>query len=393
MEKIGLSETLNRIEIIRKILNVHKNGLYPSEISKLSNIKRNSLSNLIYRFFKEKVSITKIGRNKLFKLINKNPSQAELRLINREKALQKAINLREKGFSYSEIIIILKKEFGGAINIKSIVNIKMNKIGLERYNRKFKEDRKKAGLKGGKIHVTTGHIYKAQKLATEAISKKAMLRIPESSKNLTTNKIRLLAHSLFDGYMLDKNYVVGYCNTSKILMNQFIQDMMTVYKLKYGNLIIRKPSGYIVRYFSKAVIKDLKRYLKFKDEYEELTKEIMGIPYNWKVEFLRAFWDDEGMVAFKEHKDRLGYTHVSRYLEAYQKNLELLKQIKVLHEEIGLKTKINRNKIKISTLNNLVFFRDNIGFTPGVVSCKTSSKWYGIEKNKILRMAIKSYGK
>src|SRR3989344_1045875 len=373
MKKIGLSKTLGRIKSLRKILKNNKPGLYHNEIYKLMNINPVSLSNLIYNFFNGKVSISKIGRNKLFKIIDTTPSNKEKALISREKALKKAKNLRECGYSYSEINRILMKEFHTGLGIRNLQIFKIKKRGLIRYNKKFKEDRKKAGKIGGNISVTTGHIYKIQPLGIEARLKKVMLRIPESSKVLSSSKIRILSHCLFDGFISDRGSVIGYCNSSKILINQFIKDIKEVYGLEHYNIIIRE-SGYVIRYFSKAVLIDLKRYLYIKEDIEKLNDEIMKISSEWKIEFLRSFWDDEGMVKFNTLKDKKGYSHTHRFIEAYQKNIEILNQIKIMHESLGIEARINKNKIKVSTKENLKKFYKIIGFSPGVVSCRKSSK-------------------
>jgi DNA-binding transcriptional MerR regulator len=399
MSKINLLGTLQRIRKVRRVLLENDKGLYQKEICRLTNICSSTLSELIYNFFRRKISITKIGKNKLFRLMDKSPSDKEIHLIKRENALEKAKRLRENGFSHSEIKEILKKEFGFAVRDSFIRNIKMNKNGLERYKDKIKKDRKKAGVKGGKVHVTTGHIYKIQSLRMQGYLKKIMSRIPESSKNLTSLKVRILAHCLFDGFIEDiisqHYYVVGYCNTSEILLNQFIEDTKNVYGLEPADITKRKNNNKIVRYFSKAVVKDLEKYLCFENGEEKLKNEIVeNIPAEWKIEFLRAFWDDEGMVGFKEKKRcKDGCLRTYRFIEAFQKNIKLLKQIKTMHKSLGIKTRINKNKIIISDKVNLKKFAEIIGFSPGVISCRSTSKWYGIEKNKILQMAIESYGK
>lgn len=391
MEKIGLSETLERIRKIRKILKNNKNGLYHKQICILSNIKPTSLTELIHNYFYQKVLIIKDGKYKIFKIKDLTIPKKEERLIKRLKAIEKAKSLRKNGFSYSEIINILKKEFKMGIEIKSIRNIKMSERGSKRYFKKLMEDKKKAGSIAGKIHVITGHMYRMRLLSKKAMFKKAMARIPESSKVLSSSKIRILSHCLFDGYISNSGYTIGYCNTSKTLLNQFIKDMREVYHLEPGDVTCRENCS-VVRYFSKAVLIDLKKYLNIKQGNETLKSEIMKMPSCWKAIFLRAFWDDEGMVGFKELRGKDGYLHTHRYLEAYQKNIKLLEQIKMMHNSLGVNAYIGSgNKLRISTEEHLKKFSNIIRFSPGVVSCKKLSRWYNIEKNKILGMAIKSY--
>ena len=400
MTKISLTESSERIKVVKKILEEHPDGIFQREITRLTNIKPSSLSHIVHEFLYGKVQFTNSGRTKLIRLLDSTPSYREKKLITRTMALKRARELREGGFSYSEIVHKLKEELGSAVSFETLHSMKMSKSGELRYREKLHLDRYKAGVKGGRIQVTTGHIYSIRALANPVIRRKAMLRIPETSKELSLKKTRILAHSLFDGFIVDierkyhGQHVVGYCNTSKILINQFIDDVKGVYTLKPTDVRERERANIVVRYCSIAIVKDLERYLTFTNSWEVFSEDFVENTSNsWKTVFLRAFWDDEGTVRFNQLTDRRGYIRTHRKVEAYQKNTGLLYQLKEMHEQLGIKAYINKNKLIISDRANLTKFRDLIHFTDGVVSCKTTSKWYGVEKNKILRLAVESYGK
>lgn len=394
MSKITLLETLERIQKVRKVLIKHKSGLYQKDIARLTGIGKDRLASLIYNFFENKISVTKFGRNKLFKLIDKSPSEKEIRLILRKSALSKAKKLREEGFSYSEIMKILKKEFDMVIDNKFIRNIKMKRNGRERYQSKIRKDREKAGFKGGKAHVSSGHICRIQDARMEGYLKMIMARIPESSKFLTPPKVRIISHCLFDGFVTNDpfkgRYVVGYCNSLKGLLKQFISDMKKVYELKPTD-IIKRENGYIVRYCCKAAVEDLGRYISFKGN-EIIPKDIMNSPIDeFQIEFLRCFWDDEGMVGFYKRKDKQGYVHTHRFVEAFQKNINILEQIRKLQKRFGIESHIYGNKIKISDEENLKKFAKLINFSKDAKVCRTTSKWFGMRKRDLLKLAIDSY--
>ena len=189
-------------------------------------------------------------------------------------------------------------------------------------------------------------------------------------------------------------YAIGYCNTSKILIDQFVNDMSDVYGMKPTDIREREQINLIARYCSIAIVKDLERYLTSEGDLEVLSRDfINNLSDTWKIIFLRAFWDDEGTVRFAHIRNRDGYVHTHRKVEAFQKNTEMLNQIREMHQQLGINTYINKNKIIISDRVNLIKFKDLIHFTNGVVTCKTTSKWYGTEKNEILRLAVESYEK
>jgi len=391
MDKISWRETIARIEHVRTLLQNNPKGLYFWQISQLTDIGKSSLSALLRNYFHDSTAITKVGKNKLIKLLTRSRSLKEKRLINRERALIKAQNLRKKGFSHTEILSALRKEFGVTVDTTRYSKTKMNAEGVKRYARMMQEIKVRGGVAGGRKAVESGHLARIQPLAVEAAKRKNMIQIPATSKATTLPKVRILAHLLFDGFVSEcKNYCcLGYCNTSKALLEQFKRDMQAVYKLDPSDCRQRK-GGFVLRYFCRAAFDDVKRYAQFKTK-DCIPKDVIDGPNEWKAAFLRAFWDDEGMVCFKTLVDRRGYTHTHRYLEAFQKSINLLNQIRELHESFGIISRLNGNKMNISRKENLIKFARLIGFSPGAKVCKPISSWYGTEKRVVLQKAIESY--
>jgi DNA-binding transcriptional ArsR family regulator len=395
MAKIGLSFTLKRIQKIRKILSEHSEGIWLRKLSNLCGLKPSTVNKLINNFFSGKLEIKKFGKVKILKLIDNTPSKKERRLIQREKAIKLAYKLRRDGLSYSEISNKLKKKIGYNLWLTNYLrNVEMSEKGKARYLKKISEDRRRAGRKGGRKHIKSGHIFRIQPLRMKGYLNKIMARIPNSSKILSLPKVRIISHCLFDGFVMKNaekhRYVMGYSNKSRELINQFVEDMRNVYNLEPTDEI-EKKSGIIVRYCCKAVVEDLLRYTSFVDGKEKIPLEIINSPVEWKIEFLKCFWDDEGMVGFSEFIDKKGYKHVSRFVEAFLKNKNLLLQLKELHESIGINVLIRGNKIRISKKEDLHKFAKLINFSPGLRVSYPKSRWNGWKKKEVLRLAIQSY--
>lgn len=394
MLKVGLSTTLERIKKVREILQDNPEGLWLRELADISEIERTSLYAIINNFFSKKLEVKKIGKIKIIKLIDSTPSKKEKRLIQREKALRLAYNLRRNGLTYSEISKKISEKIGYNIWVAYLKDIEMGEKGKKRYLKKISNDRRKAGRKGGRKHIKSGHIFKIQPLRMEGYLKKIMARIPQSSKDLTLPKVRIISHCLFDGFVMKNiakhSYVMGYSNKCCELIEEFVNDMKIVYNLSPTDEIERK-SGFIIRYCCKAAVEDLIRYTSFKDGKERIPPEIINSILEWKIEFLKCFWNDEGMVHFSESIDKKGYKHVSIFVEAFLKNKNLLRQLKRLHESIRIRTITRKNKIRISKKEDLIKFAKLINFSPGLKVSYRKSKWNGQEKKEVLRLAISSY--
>ncbi len=396
MNKIDLSITLKRIENVREILLEYPEGIILKELAEKCNVNPSILSPLIKNFFEKRIEIINKGKFKIFRLKISTPSKKEKRLIKRKKALEVAKKLRIGGYSYSEISKKIKNIMKFNINERSLSahlrNVKMCKKGLTRYNKKISKDRIKAGKKGGMANIKSGHIFRIQPLAVKASENVHLKKIPNSSKKLSMEKVKIISHCLFDGCVIKKKgyNVIAYQNKSKKLVDNFIHYMRKVYKMEPTDLFERK-SGYVVRFCSKKIVEDLSRYSSYSSSEGNIPKEIIGGSKEWKIDFLKCFWNDEGMVGFVDFKDRYGRRHINRYVEAFQKNKKILFELSELHKSLGINTRINGNKIIISDKKNLELFSKIINFTPNVRVSYPKSKWNGKEKRNVLKIAIESY--
>jgi len=178
-------------------------------------------------------------------------------------------------------------------------------------------------------------------------SEKGMLRRQKELTGITKNikpqqlkispqKTRIIAHLMFDGTIFKLKYhrVMRYINSSRELISQFIQDVLEVYGLKPSAFEVlegKTDKVFKVTFYSKEIYEDLLRY---SNSYST-SKEETSIPElifkesrDIKLEFLRAFWEDEGSISA-----------VGRIM-ADLKSERVIKQIMKLHEEFSLSFKL-----------------------------------------------------
>ena len=137
------------------------------------------------------------------------------------------IKLRRRGYSYSEICKKLKISRRDVTRFSK--KVKFSRNGYKRY-----------------IKNVTGIIKE----------------IPNKSKRLTLRKVRVIGNLLFDGavYKNGYNYSIMYINSSRYLINQFLDDMEFVYNVCPSSFEHNK-NYYRVKYNSKLIYSDLMKYL------------------------------------------------------------------------------------------------------------------------------------
>ena len=109
---------------------------------------------------------------------------------------------------------------------------------------------------------------------------------------------------------------------------------------------------------------------------------------DFKREFIRAFFDDEGCMDFRPKNN-------VRRIRGYQKDVLILKIIKTLLADLNIESRvILPNEVVISGKENLMRFEREINFSPGVYmnGNRSNSRWKKhVEKRELLRQAIASF--
>jgi hypothetical protein len=155
---------------------------------------------------------------------------------------------------------------------------------------------------------------------------------------LSKEKIRIISNLIFDSavYTVEYHYSIMYVNSSLELINEFKKDINQVYKATpsvFEEIKGKNVTCYRVKYLSKQIYDDLLKYAKTystSDRRCSTPTAILDGEKEYKIIFLRAFWENEGSIS-KDGK-----------LSADLKSLTVIKQLSKLHEEFGLKNYISR---------------------------------------------------
>ncbi len=190
--------------------------------------------------------------------------------------------------------------------------------------------------------------------------------------------VNLVAHMLFDGAI--KREGVLYYNRSSALLNNFKNKMTTIYD---GSPRIYKNDNGVAR----LAYHNVELGTFFLKKSSDLLDDIKKLPINFQLEFLKAFFDDEGSVDFRGMKRRIkGYQHNTRILHLIYKLLGNFKINSFVDDRF--------NEIMVTRKENIKKFAAKINFSKGVrINGKRSNSIWkkSLEKRKILADLLTSY--
>ncbi|MBI2610619.1 LAGLIDADG family homing endonuclease [Candidatus Kaiserbacteria bacterium] len=130
----------------------------------------------------------------------------------------------------------------------------------------------------------------------------------------------------------------------------------------------------------------LGEYIKEKSVH--LLRAIPSMSVELKRAFLQSFFDDEGCVNFRPHRNH-------RRIRGYQKDVAILSVVKRLLADFYIESRIQLpNEIVIIGKENFLKFQKEIDFSPGVrINGKRSNSIWkkSLEKRELLERAIASY--
>jgi hypothetical protein len=223
--------------------------------------------------------------------------------------------------------------------------------------------------------------------AGKRIREFALARKGKSVRGFTALKawrretVSLVAHLMFDGGIYPHRGCV-YSNRSVALLEQVERAMKAVYT--FPPVLHQDPVTGVRRISYHNVA--LAGYLDGKAA--ELVDRIRELPSDCKRAFVQSFFDDEGCIDYRPHENR-------RSVRGYQKDVDLLTLIQELLREFDISARIIKpNEIMIVGKQNLLQFKKEINFSPGVYinEHRTNSRWKkNLEKRQILGIAIKSF--
>jgi len=237
------------------------------------------------------------------------------------------------------------------------------------------------------IPLSSTRMRSIRKASGDRIRKFALARKGKSARPFKrfgewqTETVSLVAHLLFDGSIC-LNSGCTYNNRNEALISCVEECMKVVYGFeptRYTNPLTEVSR---ISYYNVA----LADYIN--DKSRELLQCISHFPGNYKREFVRAFFDDEGCVDYRPEQNR-------RSIRGYQKDVKILRLIQSLLKNLGIESRIIRpNEVIIVGKVNLIRFEQKIGFSFGVCinGNRSNSRWKKhVEKRELLKQAIKSF--
>lgn len=269
---------------------------------------------------------------------------------------KQCIDLRKKGYSIIEIM----RATGRA---KSSVHAHIKDMPLS--EKRWKQIKKSSG----------------ERIREFALARKGKSeRLFRTFDTWSAEMVHLVAHLLFDGEISRTR--CAYNNRSVALIMRVERLMSEVYDFKPSHYYNKMTGVSRVTYSNVA----LSFYLNKKSR--ELLRIIKKMPLDFKREFVRAFFDDEGCMDYRPKENR-------RAVRGYQKDVRILKIIKTLLVDFNISSRIVfPNEVVIVGKENLIRFGQEINFSHGVYvnGNRSNSRWKKhIEKRELLRRAIESF--
>jgi len=270
---------------------------------------------------------------------------------------EQCVDLRERGYSIIEIM----KATGRA---KSSVHTHIKDIPLS------------------KERIDQYRIASGRRIREFAIARKGKSARPfKPFEKWNKETVSLTAHLLFDGSIYPNSGCM-YNNRSEALIQHVEKCMRIVYTFEPTRYTNPLTGVLRISYHNVA----LATYMK--NKARELLQDIRNVSPNLKVEFVLAFFDDEGCIDYRPEEKR-------RNIRGYQKDVRILKLIRILLADFGIDARVVKpNEVVIVGKENLIRFEREINFSPGlyVNGNRSNSRWKKhIEKRELLRRAIESF--
>ena len=221
----------------------------------------------------------------------------------------------------------------------------------------------------------------AAKVRRYALERKGKsVRLFRKIERWDSNLVFLVSHFLFDGDI--QHGSCSYNNRSSVLVARVENAMKTIYDFEPKRYSNQLTGVQRISYYNVALRAHIEKMSL------ELIEKITSLPKEPKRTFIQSFFDDEGCADFRPQNNK-------RRVRGYQKNGGILKIIQKLLYDFGIGSFIQLpNEIVIAHKENLIKFRDEINFSPGVrINAKRSNSIWkqSLEKREILRRAIASY--
>ncbi len=270
---------------------------------------------------------------------------------------EQCIALRKKGYSITEIVMATGRAKSSIY--PHIKDIPLSDERIQQYK------------------IAAGKRIRKFALARKGKSVRAFKKF----KEWNAETVSLVAHLLFDGGIYP-NSGCTYNNRSKALINHVEKCMRVIYNFEPTRYTNPLTGVWRISYHNVALA------IYMKDRVRKLLQDVHNLPLDLKIEFVRAFFDDEGCIDYRPEKNR-------RSIRGYQKDVSILKLVHAVLADISIDSHVVQpNEVVITGKENLMRFEREINFSSGVYmnGNRSNSRWKKhIEKRELLKQAIKSF--
>jgi len=273
------------------------------------------------------------------------------------KLINKCRELRIKGYSLGEI------SFATGIAKSSLYSY-IKDISLDPEQKKDIEIRRKEKNKN-KINPRKGKCLPGREIIKPT--------------SWSSDLVHIVSHFMFDG-RVSQDCCIYYSN-NKYQIEHMKKLLSRIFKAK-PEVKLRDNGVYGLTFY----------HVEFADYIKNRKDKLLSYLNNGASElekrlFLKAFFDDEGCVYYRDDKRRV---------RGYQKSYLILEQIRNLLSSFGIRARINKKAtdIEISGQRNLIRFSKEINFSPKIYinPNRKNGIWKKkISKREILDLALKSY--
>lgn len=197
----------------------------------------------------------------------------------------------------------------------------------------------------------------------------------------------IVGHILGDGSIEKRFHSVFYSNSNKDLLREFSENMKLIFGIKPRiwvqerrkfeekskwlmkvDTVSKIPHKHCAGLFYPKICSDILYAIcgKFAEgKNKEVTNEMKKLDKNFKIGFVRAFFDDEGSINSKNY-----------VLRIHQDKKDILEDIKKILEELGIKSNLTREYIKKEKPRyyfNITGFREYYKFY-NLIGCTSKKK-------------------
>ena len=200
-----------------------------------------------------------------------------------------------------------------------------------------------------------------------------------------------------DGSVTRKGYQISFANTSKELISKFCDLVYEVYGFSIPKKRIYVGRGtrqkiYIVQFRSKEICGDLIEDMDYSTKRSFIPEYWSRLKDRDISAVLRNLFDADGgcsvRVVWLRKKNCF---EIKREVFLACKNPLVRKQYRELLLRFEIKTGDSSEKVTITSKEGLSRFKKHVNFSKRVLIGYDSKHWQGLEKRKLLDLALKSY--